>query len=445
MKRIRINNDFSFAWAIERNGVAENFTGVLNMVLTIKSTYGAEKTITDYDIAGNIITVEVTPEIADKVGRYRFTLSYELPDITLTDSERLCTIDTDAFVIVPRTAEADDSENLLVTSDMAIGFKGDPFTYSDFTPEQIAELKGASAYQIWLSLGNTGTEQDFINSLAAGGIDLSSYLTELEASELYLTAETDPTVPAWAKAASKPTYGVAEITGLQTALDNKVDDSQVLTNVPANAKFTDTVYTHPATHPASIITQDASNRFVTDTEKSTWNAKQEALGFTAENVSNKKTTLTDSDTDYPTTKAVNTALSGKANTTHTHDDRYYTESEVNTLLAAKNGAYNAEKVTSPTTGTLTLKNSTETVLDGALTTSNVFTVALPTPVSGKVNESVLIFKIGATLPTITQPSGIVWRGSTPTLAINTNWTIVYEQINTTGSTYEIWAVATKNA
>jgi hypothetical protein len=32
-------------------------------------------------------------------------------------------------------------------------------------------------------------------------------------------------------------------------------------------------YTHPANHPASIITQDASNRFVTDTEKTTWNAK----------------------------------------------------------------------------------------------------------------------------------------------------------------------------
>lgn len=31
-------------------------------------------------------------------------------------------------------------------------------------------------------------------------------------------------------------------------------------------------YTHPANHPASIITQDASNRFVTDAEKVAWNA-----------------------------------------------------------------------------------------------------------------------------------------------------------------------------
>ena len=40
-------------------------------------------------------------------------------------------------------------------------------------------------------------------------------------------------------------------------------------------------YTHPASHSPSIITQDVNNRFVTDTEKSTWNGKQDALGFTA--------------------------------------------------------------------------------------------------------------------------------------------------------------------
>jgi flagellar basal body rod protein FlgC len=43
-------------------------------------------------------------------------------------------------------------------------------------------------------------------------------------------------------------------------------------------------------------------------------SKQDALGYTAENVANKKTTITDSDVDYPTCKAVNTGLSGKQNT-----------------------------------------------------------------------------------------------------------------------------------
>jgi hypothetical protein len=38
-------------------------------------------------------------------------------------------------------------------------------------------------------------------------------------------------------------------------------------------------YAHPANHPASVITQDASNRFVTDAEKTAWNAKQNAGSY----------------------------------------------------------------------------------------------------------------------------------------------------------------------
>ncbi len=51
-------------------------------------------------------------------------------------------------------------------------------------------------------------------------------------------------------------HAISFITGLQTALDGKIDDSQVLTNVPSGALFTDTntVYTHPANHAISVIT-----------------------------------------------------------------------------------------------------------------------------------------------------------------------------------------------
>jgi hypothetical protein len=37
------------------------------------------------------------------------------------------------------------------------------------------------------------------------------------------------------------------------------------------------LYVHPANHLASVITQDASNRFASDTEKATWNAKEPAI------------------------------------------------------------------------------------------------------------------------------------------------------------------------
>lgn len=47
------------------------------------------------------------------------------------------------------------------------------------------------------------------------------------------------------------------------------------------------------------------------------------------------TILNSSDVEIPTSKAVLTALSGKANATHDHNDKYYTESEIDTKLASK--------------------------------------------------------------------------------------------------------------
>jgi hypothetical protein len=54
-----------------------------------------------------------------------------------------------------------------------------------------------------------------------------------------------------------------------------VADTEIakLATVAENAN----AYIHPVSHPATIITQTADYRFVTDTEKTNWNAKQSAL------------------------------------------------------------------------------------------------------------------------------------------------------------------------
>ena len=76
------------------------------------------------------------------------------------------------------------------------------------------------------------------------------------------------------------------ITGAPTSLPANGGDSATVNgktvevNVPANAKFTDTVYTHPSKHEASDITETSSKRFVSDAEKTTWNAKLETSALT---------------------------------------------------------------------------------------------------------------------------------------------------------------------
>jgi len=50
-------------------------------------------------------------------------------------------------------------------------------------------------------------------------------------------------------------HTITNVDGLTAALSGKVDNGQVLTNVPSGAVFTDTntVYTHPSSHPISLI------------------------------------------------------------------------------------------------------------------------------------------------------------------------------------------------
>lgn len=75
------------------------------------------------------------------------------------------------------------------------------------------------------------------------------------------TGTTSTTVSVWNHWHSNATTSVS---GFMSSTDKTKLDG-----IAANANN----YIHPANHPASIITQDASNRFVTDTEKANWNAK----------------------------------------------------------------------------------------------------------------------------------------------------------------------------
>lgn len=119
-----------------------------------------------------------------------------------------------------------------------------------------------------------------------------------------------------------------------------------------------------------------------------------------------------------------------------------TPAEALVLIGAKaatyNGAFAEEYVTvaAGNNGTLTLKNSTitaiATVLDNTITG---LTIALPTPKAGEFNQSVLYFEIGATLPTNVLVSAGATVFGTITLASNTKWKLVYDQVRTGVSTY----------
>lgn len=112
-----------------------------------------------------------------------------------------------------------------------------------------------------------------LNGIATGANNYShpsshpaSIITQ-DASNRFVT---DAEKAAWnAKASTGAATGTAN--GLMSAADKAKLDG-----VAAGANN----YTHPSSHPASIITQDASNRFVSDAEKAAWNAKASSAAAT---------------------------------------------------------------------------------------------------------------------------------------------------------------------
>ena len=69
----------------------------------------------------------------------------------------------------------------------------------------VAGKNGKSAYEYAKEGGFVGTEAEFMVKLAM------EVYSKGEADAKFLTAETDPNVPAWAKSATKPTYNASEV------------------------------------------------------------------------------------------------------------------------------------------------------------------------------------------------------------------------------------------
>lgn len=176
MKKIRFGNDIPIEWSINRNDQPEDFTGK-TLRLTMIGTSGTTE-VTDYTIEDNVLRWMFWGKDQHKPSTYHFCL------VENGGEEGMFTIDTcDVLKLVDRSCAADDCDGpftMQVTSniddkgvtcssvitvpanglsayEIAVrhgfegteeewlaslkGEKGDAFTYSDFTPEQIADLK----------------------------------------------------------------------------------------------------------------------------------------------------------------------------------------------------------------------------------------------------------------------------------------------------------------
>lgn len=172
--------------------------------------------------------------------------------------------------------------------------------------------------------------------------------------------ETDPTVPAWAKAEEKPTYTAEEVGALPNT-----------TEIPKNL---------------SDLQDDAEHRIVTDTEKQSWNSKSDFDG-NYESLEGKPTIPT-VPTTLPNPQALTIMYDGKA---HTYDG-----SEAITITIETGGIERIEKLSTDTT--VTLEPNKLYVFPEM--TSLAYTIAEGT---GEIH---FIFKSGATATRVVHPAGV---------------------------------------
>ena len=183
-----------------------------------------------------------------------------------------------------------------------------------------------------------------------------------------------------------------------------------------------TVYTHPSTHPATMITESATKRFVTDAEKATWNNKQDTIS----ELGSYNVTYTDTDNTQKTSilstliNIIKTSVNNKVDkeTGKGLSSNDYTTAEKNKLNGIQAGAEkNVVTSVNGQTGSITLDLGTD------------YTHPTTHPASMIVEDASRRF--------VTDTEKTTWNNKQNTLTAGTNITISGNTISATNTTYSV--------
>lgn len=125
-------------------------------------------------------------------------------------------------------------------------------------------------------------------------------------------------------------------------------------------------YTHPLSHPASMITTDSTNRFVTDTQVSTWDAKTDVddvqsmlsgtVGLPPETLNTIEKVASAIGNDPYFFTNIGSEIDGKADVNHTHTGIYSPVDHTHTDLHTHSNKTLLDNLTSSGDGTQYLAN-----------------------------------------------------------------------------------------
>ncbi len=172
-------NTASIIIRITKNGIPFDLTSTtMKPILNLFCADGSIFTKVPVEVTDGFngeITYNISEEVIIHVGRVRAKLFLETEDGT--ESVHVSNFDfeiRDSGIdkIIEKIVDIAilDDKIISVIEANPDRFKGEAFTFEDFTSEQLELLKvkgdeGYSAYEVWLQQGNTGTVNDYLNAI----------------------------------------------------------------------------------------------------------------------------------------------------------------------------------------------------------------------------------------------------------------------------------------
>ena len=165
MRKVRIGNDINVRWEVKTDGQAVSLEGKA-LKLYVRSAYRKEE-ITTFVVEGCVISFTYPASMQRMTGARAVILE----DATEEAPRRTVCADQ-AFTLVAHSCEESD----------------DDVEFEDFMVSLQSNVligkPGLSAYEVWLSEGNTGTLEDWYAFLRQPATDIAADVTEAEAARV---------------------------------------------------------------------------------------------------------------------------------------------------------------------------------------------------------------------------------------------------------------------
>lgn len=239
MKSIRIGNDIQVQWEVQTGGEAQSLEGH-TLQLYVRSAYRKQE-ITGFSVSGDVVTFTYPASMQKNLGEH-------------------------ALILVDTT----DNTNRTVCADLAFRLVGHSSQETDTTTEDdtdfetyCVELKsnllvgrpGQSAYEIWLGLGHTGTEADFMDWIKKAAVDAAADVSKLIPEVQEATTAANKAKDTAEEAATKANEAVEKVgTAMTTVEELEAKAKDALTTAESATEKSDA-----ATARANTAAENAEN------------------------------------------------------------------------------------------------------------------------------------------------------------------------------------------